>query len=432
MTVLDERSDLAPGLEADALFKEVHQRRRRRRSIVGALVIAFVVAMVATAVTLTAPSSSPRLASTSIAPPSLPPVTTGPSLLAWVDYNGALHIGTSDGTSQRVVAMTQAEAITPVVWLGANVFWVNNNPSRPFGPTVNGFDTATQQSFTVTTGFQIFPSLDHSLLYVQKDAQHLAEYSTKAGWIGHVLTVPKGWGLLPPILLNNPEPATAQGILVASPSPSNGHPFVELPTPTLGIRNPATGRVRSIARIWKVVGSSTKVGGRTSTIAWLAASCLKSLTHCRLALTDTSTLSTRFVNSPFAEGFAFGGGFSPNGAELATFIGPGQQERRLIPKQGGLSPITQLALVNRKTGSIRAVPGAVVNIGDALAWAVWLPGGRYLIAGGVESPDGVPNDNHYLVDTTTGHARPFSFYPGGGQADGDLDVNFSVSIQGGK
>jgi hypothetical protein len=46
----------------------------------------------------------------------------------------------------------------------------------------------------------------------------------------------------------------------------------------------------------------------------------------------------------------------------------------------------------------------------------------------VESPDGLPNDNHYLVDTRDGQAQPFSFFPGGGRADGTLDVNFSAAI----
>ena len=85
-----------------------------------------------------------------------------------------------------------------------------------------------------------------------------------------------------------------------------------------------------------------------------------------------------------------------------------------------LSPTTQLALVTR-SGSIRVVPGAVINIGDALAWAEWYPDSSHLIAGGVSSPDGIPNDNHYVVETQTRTVVPFRFL-----TDGNRDVNFTV------
>jgi hypothetical protein len=56
-----------------------------------------------------------------------------------------------------------------------------------------------------------------------------------------------------------------------------------------------------------------------------------------------------------------------------------------------------------------------------LAWAEWYPDGSHLIAGGVGSPDGISNDNHYVVDARTRIATPFRFL-----TDGNRDVNFSV------
>jgi hypothetical protein len=423
MTTLDERIE-AVWSEAEALFKEANQRRRRRWLLIGTTVSAAAVATLVASLALLGPSPSHRSAGSPTTAPTTPAAVTGRyPLVAWVDYHGALHIGTVNGLSQRVVAGTSADPTTPVVWLGTKVFWVNERPPGLLGSTVEGFDTATGRSIRVGRGLQIFPSLDRSFLYVQRDSRHLAEYSPTTGSIGHIVSLPEGWTLASPSLLNDPTPAVVNGILMESyriPSAA--------PTPALGIWNPTTGRVRTIATIWKMVGTSTGEAGRSSTIAWLPAVCLHSATKCRLALTDSATLTTRFVPSPLREGFEFGGGFSPNGAQLAVFINLSEQQESSLPKYQQLSPVTQLALVNTKAGSLRVVHGTVINIGDALAWAQWLDNDR-LVAGAVESPDGLPNDNHYLVDASDSQAQPFSFFPGGGQADGNLDVNFSAAIQ---
>jgi hypothetical protein len=431
MTIVDERIEGAGSGEAEALFKEAHQRRRRRRLLIGALVLAVAIAAAVTPFALTGPSSSHRLvASAKTSPTRVGPVSESPPRVAWVDYDGALHVGTANGLSQRVVATTSADPTSPVVWLGDTVYWVQSQaPVTPgvAGPTIDpiveGFDTTTGQMIKVGGGLQIFPSLDRSFLYVQRDYRHLVEYSPKAGWIGHVMAIPRGWFLAPSYLLNNPSPVIADGILVDSLQPA--------PQTALGIWNPARGRVRDIGKVWKMVGTWTGPRGRSSTIAWLPATCLQSDPNCRLAITDSSTLSTRFVSSPFGEGFDFGGEFSPNGARLAVFLRLGEHQFNGLPKYQRLSPVTQLALVNMKTGSIRVVPQTVINIGDSLAWALWFPDNNHLIAGAVESPDGLPNDNHYLVDAITGQVQPFSFFPGGGQQDGNIDINFSAAIQTG-
>jgi hypothetical protein len=422
MTTLDERI-AAVASEAEALFKEANQRRRRRWLLTGTAVTAVAVATLVASLALLGASPSRRFAGNGTTAPTTPAAVSGPHpVVAWVDYHGALHIGTVNGLSQRVVAATSADPTTPVVWLGATVFWVNEHPSSLLGWTVEGFDTATGRTLRVGRGLQIFPSLDRSFLYVQRDPTHLAEYSPTTASIGRILTLPEGWTLASPYLLNDPTPAVANGILV-EPYPTSGAAL----TPTLAVWNPATGRVRTIARIWKMVGTFTGPTGHSSVIAWLPAVCLHSATNCRLALTDSATLTTRFVPSPLRQGFEFGGAFSPNGAQLAVFIGLSEQQESSLPTYQRPSPVTQLALVNTKSASLRVVHGTVINIGDALAWAQWLDNDR-LLAGAVESPDGLPNDNHYLVDTRDGQAQPFSFFPGGGRADGTLDVNFSAAI----
>jgi hypothetical protein len=372
--------------------------------------------------------------------PSLP---TGPITdtgvvpqIAWVDYYGQLHVGDLAGLAQHVVAQADADPTSSLVSLDHTIFWVraqlpNSNQtvdSIP-NPIVQGFDPATGRTFTVAPGMQVFASLDQTFLYVETDYGHLAEYWPNGASRGHILRLPNGWYPTDPSLLGDPTPVVANGILVESASARNGFPvddcsdsvgtlcpatkrlqqFSKNPL-TLGIWNPTTGHVRVMGRVWKVIGSYTKPGARSSLVAWAPASCEK-VKNCSLHITDTSTMSTRLVHSPLGHGFDWGGGFSPDGTQLAVFVQTGHWN---------LSPTTQLALVTG-SGSIRVVPGAVINIGDALAWAEWYPDSSHLIAGGVGSPDGRPNDNHYVVDAHTRRVGPFRFLP-----DGNQDVNFSV------
>ncbi len=348
--------------------------------------------------------------------PSLPtgPITdTGVvPTIAWADYYGQLHIGDLAGLTQRVVAQADADPTASLVSLDHSIFWVRAlSPNRsqtvdPIpNPVVEGFDPTTGRTFTVAPGMQIFASLNQTFLYVETDYGHLAEYWPNGASRDDVLQLPNGWYLTDPSLLGDPTPVVANGILVESPP----EPYSKNPI-TLAIWNPTTGHVRVMGRVWKVIGSYTKPGARSSLVAWAPASCEKGK-NCSLRITDTSTLSTRLVHSPLGHGFDWGGGFSPDGTQLAVFVQSGHWN---------LSPTTQLALVTG-SGSIRVVPGAVINNGDALAWAEWYPDSSHLIVGGVGSPDGISNDNHYVVDAQTRTVVPFRFL-----SDGNQDVNFSV------
>jgi hypothetical protein len=351
--------------------------------------------------------------------PRAPSLPTGPITdtgvvpqIAWVDYHGQLHIGDSAGLTQRVVAQADADPTASLVSLDHTIFWVrsmlpnSNQTVDPIpNPIVQGFDTTTGRTFTVASGTQVFASLDQTFLYVEADYGHLAEYWPNGASRGRILQLPNGWYLSNPGLLGDPTPVVANGILVAS-APEQ---YTKNPT-TLAIWNPMTGHVRVMGKTWKVIGSYTKPGARSSLVAWAPASCTETK-NCSLHITDTSTLSTRLVHNPLGHGFEWGGGFSPDGTQLAVFVQTGHWD---------LSPTTQLALVTA-SGSIRMVPGAVINIGDALAWAEWYPDSSHLIAGGVGTPDGTPNDNHYVVNVQTRTVVPFRFL-----TDGNQDVNYSV------
>jgi hypothetical protein len=134
--------------------------------------------------------------------------------------------------------------------------------------------------------------------------------------------------------------------------------------------------------------------------------------NCPLEITDSSTLATRSVYSPFGQGFEWGGGFSPDGSVLAAFV-PGPYH---------LNPTARLVLITG-AGRIRTVPGVTINVGDPLAWAAWFSDSSHLIVGGVGSTDGVVNDNHFVVSTANRTAVPFRFLP-----DGNQDINFSAVV----
>jgi hypothetical protein len=396
-----------------------------------------IVGTVLAATLLNPASPSPRSSPQTPSLPTEPITNTGVApQIAWVDYYGQLHVGDLAGLTQRVVAQADADPTASLVSLDHTIFWVramlpnSKQTVDPIpNPMVQGFDTTTGRTFTVAPGMQVFASFNQTFLYVETDYGHLSEYWPNGASRGHVLQLPKGWYLTDSSLLGDPTPVVTNGILVESASARNGFPgddcsdsvgalcpattrlqqFSKNP-PTVGIWNPTTGHVRVMGRAWKVIGSYTKPGARISLVAWAPASC-EEVTNCSLHITDTSTLSTRLVHSPLGHGFEWGGGFSPNGTQLAVFLPAGHSR---------LSPTTQLALITG-SGSIRAIPGAVINNGDSLAWAEWYPDSSHLIAGGVGSPEGVTNDNHFIVDGQSGTVVPFRFL-----ANGDRDVNFSV------
>ncbi len=438
MTIVDTPQVEPNVREAELLFREARQRRQRRWLVTGVVVVALVVSAVLAVTMLTPASPSPRSS------PRTPSLPTGPITdtgvvpqVAWVDYYGQLHIGNLDGLTQRVVAQADADPTASLVSLDHTIFWVRsmlpngNQTVDPIpNPLVQGFDTTTGRTFTVGSGTQVFASLDETFLYVETVNGHLDEYWPNSAPRGKTLQLPNGWYLPDASLLGDPTPVVANGILVESVLAPNGLPVdvcsdsVGALCPattrlrelnkgplTLGIWNPMTGHERVIGNVWKVIGSYTKPGARSSLVAWAPANCEK-VTNCPLHITDTSTLSTRLVHSPGGHGFDWGGGFSPDGTQLAVFV---------QTDQWNLSPTTQLALVTG-SGSIRVVTGAVVNGGDALAWAEWYPDSSYLIAGGVGSPDGISNDNHYIVNANSRTVEPFRFL-----RDGNQDVNFTVT-----
>jgi hypothetical protein len=378
-------------------------------------VIAILVIVGGLAASLATVGSSPEAQPPPLRPaPSAPtqPINGVPAVpqVAWVDYSGFLHLGDLNGLSQRVVTWAEADPTSSLVSLADKVFWVQvqrANGQRDVHPRVASFDLSTGRTQKIAAGSQVFAALDRSFIYVESNDRQLAEYWPNGAMKRRELRLPKGWFLSESDLLGNPTPVVANGILVESAPQQVGT------TPsTLAIWDPSTETIHRLGKTWKVVGTYTARGARNSLVAWAPAAC-EFTKNCSLQITETSDFTSRRVSSPLGYGFDWGGGFSPDGRQLAVFV---------KSNSGFVNPTTQLALVTMDSGAVRLVPGADITIGDSLAWAQWLPDGRRLIVGGTGGEDGMDNvDNHFVVDSWTDLVTPFRFL-----ADRNQDINYSA------
>jgi hypothetical protein len=129
-------------------------------------------------------------------------------------------------------------------------------------------------------------------------------------------------------------------------------------------------------------------------------------------VTNTRTRTSTRIYSPLPYGFDVGGGFSPDGLQLALFI---------KTNTGLYDPATQLAVANILSGQLRLVPGVAGEIGESVGWVQWIADTDTLIAGTFASD--YTNYNHYLVDSRTLAARLLDF-----SDNRNVDINFSAVV----
>ncbi len=234
-------------------------------------------------------------------------------------------------------------------------------------------------------------------------------------------TLPDGWSLPDPFGLGTSSPALAHGAILVQSPPLGQAGTKEASGSKLAVWTPASGSVRVLGNSWFLVATYTDSRGADSLVAWLPlTTCgISNDSSCLLQLTDVATGATRHIDNPLGFGFDMRGAFSPDGRQLAAFA---------KTNSGGYNPETRLALIDTATGSLRLVPGATIEIGEAIAWAQWLPASSQLIVGGTSGEDGSGKwgANHFLVDSTTLRGTPFSFL-----TDGQQDVNYSVVVLSG-
>jgi hypothetical protein len=241
------------------------------------------------------------------------------------------------------------------------------------GNHIAAFDTRTGRMRLLGAGINLTTTADGRDLLVALDPIHLVELSPTGARLSRVWTIPSGY-TLDTYAAQQPLAAVAGGIVIESaPTP------LDCCVHTLAIWRPTTGSIHILGRDVFVIGSYTRPGANHSLIAWVDAN-----DSWRLAVTDTATLKTRLISSPlqgaipsvgsmdFGDNFVGGGGFSPDGRQLAAFV---------TAFRAHDWPDAQLVLVNPSTGSVRPIGNTVVHIGEPEGWATWSPTGSELFGG---------------------------------------------------
>jgi hypothetical protein len=400
---------LPDAAQVQVLFAEARRRRRRRRF---AGMVSLVLAGLAVAVSSGVWSHQSRRGQAHPAhPPAaahrVPGFSLPPATVAWVDYSGQLHIG-------DVATLAQHVAGTIPAWAGAG--WLVQAGGRIYGTgsaIIREFDPATGRTVRLGPGIGVFPSANGRHAYVERTSTSLVELRASGRGVLRRLHTPAGWYLLPDVA-GEVTAGAGGGVLVSS------HPGRPSRSPrNLATWDPATGKVTLVARGAVAVGAYTPPGGRNSLIAWAPAPCTSG--NCPIEITSTATRATVTARSPLPYGFAQGAAFSPDGTRLAVF------EQTASINSSCCANNSVLAIVNTRTGAVRAVPAARLVTQEDAGWILWLPGGRRLLAGALAYS--------YAVDTTTYAARPFFFFPqtaDGPAADHNImdtpDVNFSAVL----
>jgi hypothetical protein len=390
----------------EALFAEARRRRRRRR--LAAAVVCLVLA--GSAAAGLAAAWPGRGAATSHRHPGAaaaaraPGFALPPARVAWVDYNGHLHVGDLATRVQHVVATVDASAADPMIQAGGRLYWAGIN--KNVAP-IRDYDIATGKIQSLARGDSVFASPDGRHIYIVQTGTRLIELPADGTGTPRRLALPAGWHMSG--ILGNWS--VAGGIIVYSSAADPG------PRPvTLAIWSPTTGHVKIIGRGLNVIDTYTPPGARYSLLAWTAG-CRQ---RCRLGIINTSTLASVTVRSPNRYGFTYGGlfssgAFSPDGTRLAVFV------NTTNPQDPYNAPNSVLAIVNTRTGALQLVRAARLVTTEDAGWARWLPGGSRLIAGA--------QAGSYAVDAATLAARPFYFFgPPGEDINSSGDINFSATV----
>jgi hypothetical protein len=326
--------------------------------------------------------------------------------VAWADYNGRLHIGSLVTGHQRVAAVANSDPAVPLIAAGDHLYWVSTGGTYW---QIQSLDLATGKIANLGFGMAVFASADGRQVFVAQTGESLLEFPA-AGGRSRSLSLPAGWFVAGLSDDFTSPAAVSGGVLVqASDSASSSRPT------KLAVWNPDSGRLAlissGVSANGGLLGAVTPPGANYSLIAWWQGSCYPS--SCALQITNTATRSTRTLRSPLGHGFAYGVAFSQDGGELAAFANTFGLSTTPAP--------AELAIISARTGAVRLVPHVSLPMGQDIAWARWLPGGKMLLAGG-STFSGVVNSGTLAV-------RPYYFVPGRDHyIEDSQDVNYSAVV----
>jgi len=390
-------------VQAEAIFTAARRRRRRIRLTIG--LIAMVLAGSAAVLLANWPqhSGAPGRPEASAA---LRAVQLPAAQVAWADYNGRLHIGSLVTGHQRVAAAANSDPVVPLIAAGDHLYWVNTGGTYW---QIQSLDLATGKIASLGFGMAVFASADGLQVFIAQTGESLLEFPATGGR-SRSLSLPAGWFVAGLGDDFTSPAAVSGGVLVqASDSASSSRPA------KLAVWNPDSRRLTlissGVSTNGGLLGAVTPAGANYSLVAWRQGSCYPS--SCALEITNTATRFTRTLRSPLGHGFAYGVAFSQDGGELAAFANTSGLSTTPAP--------AELAIISTRTGAARLVPRVSLLMGQDIAWARWLPGGKMLLVGGLTSSG--------VVNSETLSVRPYYFVHGRDHyIEDSQDVNYSAVV----
>ena len=380
-------------------------RRRRRRIRLTIGLVAVVLAGSAAALLANWPRHNGAAGQPDASAAALPAGQLPAAQVAWVDYNGRLHIGSLITGHQRVAAVANSDPVAPLIAAGDHLYWVNTAGTYW---QIKSLDLATGKIADLGFGMAGFASAEGRQVFIAQTGESLLEFPA-AGGRSRNLSPPAGWFVAGLSGDFTSPAAVAGGVLVQAGDAASGpHPA------TLAVWNPDSGRLTLIGTGLSasgLLGTVTPPGANYSLVAWWQGSCYPG--SCTIEITNTATRSTSTLRSPLGHGFADGVAFSADGSQLAAFANT--SDLSTTPAAA------ELAIISTRTGAVRLVPRVSLLVGEDIAWARWLPGGKMLLAGG-STFSGV-------VNSATLSVRPYYFVHGRDHyIEDSQDVNYSAVV----
>ncbi len=320
------------------------------------------------------------------------------AIVAWMDTAGQLRVGNVATRTQHVVATLPSDAGGWFAATASHLYWLDFNVDRNVVP-IRSYDLATGRISYLPRGETVFASADGRHVYVMRSNTTLIEVAADGSGPQRWLHAPSGWSIAGYPL---PLAVAHGGIIVGSGD-------------AMAVWSTMTGKITLVGQ-GLPMAAYTPRDGRYSLLAWAPDSCANQAS-CTVNITNTAARTTVRALSPLHHGYSWAGAdaiaFSPDGSRLAVFARTAPLSRNTV---------SELAIIDTRTGSlnlVRSVRLFTLEDGD---WALWLPGGQRLLAGGASAT--------YAVDAQTLAARPFSFFPGTPEA---RDIGSSaVVLSGGR
>jgi hypothetical protein len=317
-----------------------------------------------------------------------------------MDTTGQLRVGNPATRAQHVVATLPSDAGGWFAAAAGHLYWLDFNVDRNVVP-IRSYDLATRRISYLPPGETVFTSADGRHVYVMRSNTTLIEVAADGSGPQRWLHAPSGWSIA-----GYPFPvAVAHGGIIVGSGTGD----------TMAVWSTMTGKITLIGQ-GGPMAAYTPRDGRYSLLAWAPDSCANQA-FCTVNITNTATRTTVRALSPLHHGYSQAGenavAFSPDGSRLAVFARTAPLSRNTV---------SELAIVDTRTGSLKLVRSVRLFTLEDGDWALWLPGGQRLLAGGATAT--------YAVDAQTLAAQPFSFFPSTPEAP-DIDSS-AVVLSGGR